>query len=68
MRRTGVVGKAIERLNNSVIDELVVLTRSRCPPTAAACPKDSALSCAALWAKRFAPHAREDSVSSLFIE
>jgi ribose-phosphate pyrophosphokinase len=61
-------GKAIERLNNSVIDELVVTDTIPLSATAAACPKIRQLSCAALLGETIARIAREDSVSSLFIE
>jgi ribose-phosphate pyrophosphokinase len=61
-------GKAIERLNNSVIDELVVTDTIPLSATAASCPKIRQLSCAALLGETIARIAREDSVSSLFIE
>ena len=61
-------GKAVERLNNSVIDELVVTDTIPLSPAAAACPKIRQLSCAALLGETISRIAREDSVSSLFIE
>jgi ribose-phosphate pyrophosphokinase len=61
-------GKAVERLTASVIDELVVTDTIPLGPAAAACPKIRQLSCAALLGETIARIAREDSVSSLFIE
>jgi len=61
-------GKAVERLQNSVIDELVVTDTIPLAPAAAACPKIRQLSCAALLGETISRIAREDSVSSLFIE
>jgi len=61
-------GKAVERLNNSVIDELVVTDTIPLTAAAAACPKIRQLSCAALLGETISRIAREDSVSSLFIE
>jgi ribose-phosphate pyrophosphokinase len=61
-------GKAIERLNASVIDELVVTDTIPLGPAAAACPKIRQLSCAGLLGETISRIAREDSVSSLFIE
>ncbi len=61
-------GKAVERLTNSVIDELVVTDTIPLAPAAAACPKIRQLSCAALLGETISRIAREDSVSSLFIE
>ena len=61
-------GKAVERLTNSVIDELVVTDTIPLSPAAAACPKIRQLSCAALLGETISRIAREDSVSSLFIE
>jgi ribose-phosphate pyrophosphokinase len=61
-------GKAVERLTNSVIDELVVTDSIPLAPAAAACPKIRQLSCAALLGETISRIAREDSVSSLFIE
>ncbi|HSQ10805.1 MAG TPA: ribose-phosphate pyrophosphokinase [Burkholderiaceae bacterium] len=61
-------GKAVERLMNSVIDELVVTDTIPLAPAAAACPKIRQLSCAALLGETISRIAREDSVSSLFIE
>jgi ribose-phosphate pyrophosphokinase len=61
-------GKAIERLNGSVIDELVVTDSIPLSAEAAACGKIRQLSCAALLGETISRIAREDSVSSLFIE
>jgi ribose-phosphate pyrophosphokinase len=61
-------GKAIERLNGSVIDELVVTDSIPLSAEAAACRKIRQLSCAALLGETISRIAREDSVSSLFIE
>jgi len=61
-------GKAVERLTNSVIDELVVTDTIPLSPAAATCPKIRLLSCAALFGETISRIAREDSVSSLFIE
>jgi len=61
-------GKAIERLNGSVIDELVVTDSIPLSAEAAACRKVRQLSCAALLGETISRIAREDSVSSLFIE
>jgi ribose-phosphate pyrophosphokinase len=61
-------GKAVDRLTNSVIDELVVTDTIPLSPAAAACPKIRQLSCAALLGETISRIAREDSVSSLFIE
>ena len=61
-------GKAVDRLTNSVIDELVVTDTIPLSPAATACPKIRQLSCAALLGETISRIAREDSVSSLFIE
>ena len=61
-------GKAIERLNNPVIDELVVTDTIPLSAAAASCRKIRQLSCAALLGETISRIAREDSVSSLFIE
>ncbi|HQR19958.1 MAG TPA: ribose-phosphate pyrophosphokinase [Burkholderiaceae bacterium] len=61
-------GGAVERLNNSVIDELVVTDSIPLSAEAAACRKVRQLSCAALLGETISRIAREDSVSSLFIE
>ncbi len=61
-------GKAIERLDGSVIDELVVTDSIPLSAEAAACRKIRQLSCAALLGETISRIAREDSVSSLFIE
>jgi ribose-phosphate pyrophosphokinase len=61
-------GKAIERLNNSVLDELVVTDTIPLSDDARACRKIRQLSCAALFGETISRIAREDSVSSLFIE
>jgi len=61
-------GKAVERIANSVLDELVVTDTIPLSETAASCPKIRTLSCAALLGETISRIAREDSVSSLFIE
>ena len=61
-------GKAIERITNSVLDELVVTDTIPLSDEARACPKIRVLSCAALLGETISRIAREDSVSSLFIE
>jgi ribose-phosphate pyrophosphokinase len=61
-------GKAVERLTNSVIDELVVTDSIPLSPEAASSRKIRQLSCAALLGETISRIAREDSVSSLFIE
>ena len=61
-------GKAVERLANSVLDELVVTDTIPLSEEAASCPKIRTLSCAALLGETISRIAREDSVSSLFIE
>jgi ribose-phosphate pyrophosphokinase len=61
-------GKAIERISNSVIDELVVTDTIPLSDEARGCAKIRQLSCAALFGETISRIAREDSVSSLFIE
>ena len=61
-------GKAVERISNSVIDELVVTDTIPLSEAAIACQKIRQLSCAALLGETISRIAREDSVSSLFIE
>jgi ribose-phosphate pyrophosphokinase len=61
-------GKAIDRISNSVLDELVVTDTIPLSDAALACPKIRQLSCAALLGETISRIAREDSVSSLFIE
>jgi len=61
-------GPAVERINNSVLDELVVTDTIPLSEAAAACKKIRQLSCAALLGETISRIAREDSVSSLFIE
>jgi ribose-phosphate pyrophosphokinase len=61
-------GKAVERISNSLLDELVVTDTIPLAPAAAACSKIRQLSCAALLGETISRIAREDSVSSLFIE
>ncbi len=61
-------GKAVERLTSSVIDELVVTDSIPLSAAAAACPKIRQLSCAGLFGETISRIAREDSVSSLFLE
>jgi ribose-phosphate pyrophosphokinase len=61
-------GKAVERISTSVLDELVVTDTIPLSDAAASCPKIRTLSCAALLGETISRIAREDSVSSLFIE
>jgi ribose-phosphate pyrophosphokinase len=61
-------GNAVERISNSVLDELVVTDTIPLSEGAASCPKIRQLSCAALLGETISRIAREDSVSSLFIE
>jgi ribose-phosphate pyrophosphokinase len=61
-------GKAVERIMNSVLDEVVVTDTIPLRADAAACPKIRQVSCAALLGETISRIAREDSVSSLFIE
>ena len=61
-------GKAVERISNSVLDELVVTDTIPLSEAAAACKKIRQLSCAALLGETISRIAREDSVSSLFVE
>jgi ribose-phosphate pyrophosphokinase len=61
-------GRAVERIANSVLDELVVTDTIPLTDEARSCPKIRQLSCAALMGETISRIAREDSVSSLFIE
>ncbi|MGE5665961.1 MAG: ribose-phosphate pyrophosphokinase [Betaproteobacteria bacterium] len=61
-------GKAVERINASVLDEVVVTDTIPLREDAAACPKIRQLSCAGLLGETISRIAREDSVSSLFSE
>jgi ribose-phosphate pyrophosphokinase len=61
-------GRAVERIMDSVMDEIVVTDTIPLGPQAAACPKIRQLSCAALLGETISRIARGDSVSSLFIE
>ncbi|HEU0200093.1 MAG TPA: ribose-phosphate diphosphokinase, partial [Burkholderiaceae bacterium] len=61
-------GNAVERVLGSELDELVVTDTLPLSAQAAACPKIRQLSCAALLGETISRIAREDSVSSLFIE
>jgi ribose-phosphate pyrophosphokinase len=61
-------GKAVERIMGSVLDEVVVTDTIPLREDAAQCPKVRQLSCAALLGETISRIAREDSVSSLFIE
>jgi ribose-phosphate pyrophosphokinase len=61
-------GKAVERINASVLDEVVVTDSIPLSQEAAACPKIRQLSCAGLLGETISRIAREDSVSSLFSE
>jgi ribose-phosphate pyrophosphokinase len=61
-------GSAVERINNSVLDEVVVLDTIPLRADAQASRKIRQLSCAALLGETISRISREDSVSSLFIE
>jgi len=61
-------GRAVERLMESVLDEVVVTDSIPLGEAAAACPKIRQLSCANLLGETISRIARGDSVSSLFIE
>jgi ribose-phosphate pyrophosphokinase len=61
-------GKAVERINESVLDEVVVTDTIPLDPEAAACRKIRQLSCAALLGETISRISRGDSVSSLFVE
>jgi ribose-phosphate pyrophosphokinase len=61
-------GGAVERIMNSVLDEVVVTDSIPLSAQAAACPKIRVLSCAGLFGETISRIARGDSVSSLFIE
>jgi ribose-phosphate pyrophosphokinase len=61
-------GKAIERIMDSVLDEVVVTDTIPLREDALKCPKIRQLSCAALLGETISRISREDSVSSLFIE
>lgn len=61
-------GQAIARINNSVLDEVVVTDTIPLSPAAETCPKIRVLSCAGLLGETISRIAREDSVSSLFSE
>jgi ribose-phosphate pyrophosphokinase len=61
-------GRAVERIMDSVLDEVVVTDSIPLTEHAAACPKIRQLSCAGLLGETISRIARGDSVSSLFIE
>jgi ribose-phosphate pyrophosphokinase len=61
-------GKAVERIEQSVLDEVVVTDTIPLDPVAAASRKIRQLSCAALLGETISRISRGDSVSSLFIE
>jgi len=61
-------GGAVERINNSVLDELVVTNTIPLRSEAAASPKIRQLSAAELLAETIRRISREDSVSSLFMD
>ena len=61
-------GPAIDRINQSALDEVVVTDTIPLSAAAAACPKIRQLSCAGLLGETISRIAREDSVSSLFSE
>lgn len=61
-------GNAVQRITQSVLDEVVVTDTIPLSPEAAACSKIRQVSCAALLGETISRIARGDSVSSLFIE
>jgi ribose-phosphate pyrophosphokinase len=61
-------GPAIRNIEGSALDELVVTDTIPLTDEARSCPKIRQLSCAALMGETISRIAREDSVSSLFIE
>ncbi len=61
-------GRAVERINASVLDEVVVTDTIPLSDQAVVSPKIRQLSCAALLAETISRISREDSVSSLFID
>ena len=61
-------GPAVERIENSVIDELVVTDTIPLKPDAAACKKIRQIGTAELIAETIRRIAEDDSVSSLFPE
>lgn len=61
-------GKAVENINNSVLDELVVTDTIPLREDAQACSRIRQLSIAELLAESMRRIAEEDSVSSLFVE
>jgi ribose-phosphate pyrophosphokinase len=61
-------GKAIDRVNDSALDELVVTNTIPLSEEAAGCEKIRQLSVGELMAETIRRISREDSVSSLFIE
>ncbi|HYB51696.1 MAG TPA: ribose-phosphate pyrophosphokinase [Burkholderiaceae bacterium] len=61
-------GRAVDRIMESVLDEVVVTDTIPLSAQAVACPKIRQLSCAALLGETISRIARGDSVSSLFIE
>lgn len=61
-------GKAVERLERSDIDELVVTDTIPLKPEAKACPRIRQLSVAELFAEAMRRLAEEDSISKLFMD
>jgi ribose-phosphate pyrophosphokinase len=61
-------GPAVERIQNSVIDELIVTDTIPLKPEAEACPKIRQISVAELLAETMRRICEESSVSSLFVE
>jgi ribose-phosphate pyrophosphokinase len=61
-------GGAVERINNSALDEVVVTNTIPLRSEAAASPKIRQLSAAELLAETIRRISREDSVSSLFMD
>jgi ribose-phosphate pyrophosphokinase len=61
-------GKAIERIANSALDEIVVTDTIPLSAEAAQCPRIRVISIAGLLAETMLRISNEDSVSSLFVE
>ncbi len=61
-------GKAVERIDKSMLDELVVTDSIPLRPEAQACPRIRQLSVAELLAESMRRIAEEDSISSLFMD
>ena len=61
-------GKAVERIANSALDEIVVTDTIPLSAEAAQCPRIRVISIAGLLAETMLRISNEDSVSSLFVE